>query len=138
MNCGFEDARLLDEGLADHGDDWSRALPAFEAVRRPNVHALSEMSLRHYQHLNHVPDALDPVRERIGEMLDRLAPHRYRPLYELVAFTSVPYATAMRLDELRQQAVATVLRDHPVFTQGAWPQDAELLLRAWLARENGV
>jgi kynurenine 3-monooxygenase len=138
MNCGFEDARLLDEGLAAHGHDWSQALPAFEAERRPNVHALSEMSLRHYEHLNHVPDMLDPIRERIGDMLDRLAPYRYRPLYELVAFTSTPYATAMRLDELRRQAVDTVLRDQPIFARGDWPLDAESRLRSWLAQECGA
>lgn len=135
MNCGFEDARVLDELLVAHGDDWTRALPAFEAERRPNAHALSEMSVRHYEHLNHVPDALDPVRERIGEALDQLAPHRFRPLYELVAFTSMPYATAMRLDQLRTQTVESVLQDE-AFAQGQWPQDALRRVGERLARHD--
>jgi kynurenine 3-monooxygenase len=130
MNCGFEDARVLDEALDAHDDDWERALPAFEASRRPNVHALSEMSVRHYEHLNHVPDPLDPLRERVGAALDRLAPWRFRPLYELVAFTSVPYATAYRLDQLRARTIEDVVRD-PAFA-GGWPDDAEARLVARL------
>lgn len=133
MNCGFEDARILEETLAAHGDDWDRALPAFEASRRPNVNALSEMSVRHYEHLNHVPDPLDPLRERIAGALDRLAPWRFRPLYELVAFTSVPYATAFRLDQLRARLVEEIVRD-PAFS-GPWPEDADARL---LARVQGA
>jgi kynurenine 3-monooxygenase len=128
MNCGFEDARILDETLDAHGDDWDRALPSFEASRRPNVHALSEMSVRHYEHLNHVPDPLDPLRERVAAALDRLAPWRFRPLYELVAFTSIPYATAFRLDQLRAKLVEEIVTD-PAFAKG-WPDDADARLLA--------
>jgi kynurenine 3-monooxygenase len=128
MNCGFEDARILHESLDAHGDDWDLALPAFEASRRPNVHALSEMSVRHYEHLNHVPDPLDPLRERVAAALDRIAPWRFRPLYELVAFTSIPYATAFRLEQLRARLVEEIVRD-PAFAQG-WPDDAEARLTA--------
>lgn len=128
MNCGFEDARVFDEILDAHADDWDRALPAFEASRRPNVHALSEMSVRHYEHLNHVPDPLDPLRERVAASLDRLAPWRFRPLYELVAFTSIPYATAYRLDQLRERLVEEIIGD-PAFA-GAWPSDADARILA--------
>jgi kynurenine 3-monooxygenase len=127
MNCGFEDARVLDEALDAFGDDWSQALPWFETERRPNVDALAAMSVQHYEHLNHRPDPLDGVRERVAQALETLAPSRFRPLYELVAFTSVPYATVQRLEQLRRALVEDIVHD-PDFANG-WPADADTLIR---------
>ena len=122
MNCGFEDSQELCEQLVRHDHDWQRALPAYEEQRRPNSDALSQLSLDHYDHLNHVPHPLDATRERLGALLDELAPHRFRPLYELVAFTHIPYAAARRLHQFRQDTIENLL-DNPAFQQG-WPDDA--------------
>ena len=130
MNCGLEDARALCRLLAEHDHCWPTALPAFEAERRPNADALADLSLAHYAHLNPVPHPTDAARERIGEMLDTLAPTRFRPLYELVAFTEIPYAAAQRLEQLRAGVIDDLLGD-PAF-QGPWPDDAEARVRAAL------
>jgi len=122
MNCGFEDAGELCEQLTAHDHDWGVALPAYEKRRRPNSDALAQLSLDHYEHLNHIPDPLDETREKIGAILDEIAPEKFRPLYELVAFTHIPYASALRLQQLRHQTIETIVRDSS-FQQG-WPDDA--------------
>jgi kynurenine 3-monooxygenase len=132
MNSGFEDVRVLAEELDAADDDWAKALPSFEAVRRPNVDALADMSVSHYHHLNHIPDRLDPLRARVGHALDSLVPWRFRPLYELVAFTSIPYAAAYRLSQLRTQVIEDIVHD-PAFENG-WPDDAETRLLERAAR----
>lgn len=122
MNCGFEDAAELCKQLVAHDHDWGRALPAYEARRRPNSDALAKLSLDHYEHLNHIPDPLDETREMIASILDEIAPEKFRPLYELVAFTHIPYAAALRLQQLRQQTIETIVSD--VSFQQGWPKNA--------------
>ncbi|MBT6967669.1 MAG: hypothetical protein HOA02_02635, partial [Planctomycetes bacterium] len=53
---------------------------------------------------------------------DEIAPEKFRPLYELVAFTHIPYASALRLQQLRHQTIETIVRDLS-FQQGC-PDDA--------------
>ena len=136
MNCGFEDVRILAEVLDETDDDWAVALPRFEALRRPNVDALAALSVEHYHYLNRTPDPLDPLRAKIGEYLDTVAPWRFRPLYELVAFTSVPYATASRLDQLRKALIEGIVH-HPAFKEG-WPLDAEERILAWAESSSPI
>lgn len=135
MNCGFEDARALCRCLDEHGHDWTDALVAFERERRPNADALAALSLAHYKHLNHVPHPSDEARERLGLLLDEIAPERFRPLYELVAFTDIPYAAAERLEALRCETIDRILED-PAF-DGPWPSDAEDRVRRALQARRG-
>ena len=123
MNCGFEDAFALCRALSIHQHDWGRALAAYQSERKANADALARMSLAHYAHLNQSEDLRAGLRTRLGEALDRLAPHRFRPLYELVAFSCAPYATVERLSELREELIETLMTD-PAFSDG-WPADAD-------------
>ena len=132
MNCGFEDVEVLERHLDVSGDAWAPAIAAYAAARREDVDALADLSLEHYAHLSHVPDPRDAHRERLGALLDRLAPTHFRPLYELVAFTTMPYATARRLDQHRRSWVERLLA-LPFFT-GDWPEGAEDRVRAELRR----
>lgn len=111
MNCGFEDARVLARCLDEAEHDWSRALPTFEAERRPNADALAAMSLAHYEHLSRDPTPHDEVRSRIEAALESLEPWRFRPLYEMVAFTHVPYATIAKLEAMKQALIDKLLTD---------------------------
>ena len=58
MNCGFEDAEVLERHLDASGDAWAPAIAAYAAARREDVDALADLSLEHYAHLSHVPDQI--------------------------------------------------------------------------------
>jgi kynurenine 3-monooxygenase len=100
MNCGFEDARILDECLARVGNsepDWAAAFAEYERGRKPNVEAIADISIRHYRNLAsstaHVGGAL---RNRVAQRLYGRFYDEHIPLYERCAFTEEPYAQAWR------------------------------------------
>jgi kynurenine 3-monooxygenase len=133
MNCGLEDARVLARCLDEHGHDWARALPRFEAERRPNADALAALSLAHYEHLSQDPHPMDELRHRVEQLLEQLEPYRFRPLYELVAFTDAPYATIERLEAQKRALVDQLLQDPRL--RGPWTENVrELVASALRAR----
>lgn len=131
MNCGFEDAVALCVSLSAHQHDWHQALATYQKERKANADALARMSLAHYAHLNQSEDPQAALRQRVGDALDRLAPHRFRPLYELVAFSCAPYATVERLAELREIQIDKIIADSAFV--GAWPADADQRIWGHLA-----
>ena len=48
MNAGFEDCSELNRLLDKHNDDWSKVLPEFDQVRRPNAEAIADMAIENY------------------------------------------------------------------------------------------
>ncbi|MEV6028661.1 NAD(P)/FAD-dependent oxidoreductase [Streptomyces sp. NPDC052036] len=94
MNCGFEDARVLDECLAAAGD-WASALKAYERRRRPDVELIVRISHDHYRTLSRGPHRADRT-EAVLDRLSRLLPEpRFDPLYERCAFSHDSYATVL-------------------------------------------
>jgi kynurenine 3-monooxygenase len=99
MNAGFEDCEVL-AGILTREPNWQRALKQYEEERRPNCDALTELSLRHFHELSSaVGDPLFAVRKHLEQKVGRMFPDRFVPLYTRVAFTTLPYAEAMRVSD---------------------------------------
>ncbi len=95
MNCAFEDVVELDRCLAETGDDWSVALPRYAVRRKPNADAIAELALGNFVEMrDRVASPVFRLGKRIEHAIERLAPDRFDSLYELVSFTTVPYAEA--------------------------------------------
>ncbi|CAM5666588.1 Kynurenine 3-monooxygenase [Streptomyces alboniger] len=105
INCSFEDAATLaglleragfaarDEGAAVVED----VVEEYSGSRVPAGHALAELSLRNLEELSaHVADSSFLERRALERRLHELYPDLYKPLYQLVAFTSMPYDAAQR------------------------------------------
>lgn len=96
-NCAFEDVVELDRCLSDTGDDWLRALPLFEQRRREHTEAIAEMALDNFVEMrDRVASPVYQARKRVEHALERALPGRYLSRYELVSFTTVPYARIRR------------------------------------------
>jgi kynurenine 3-monooxygenase len=105
LNAGFEDCRVLMECLEEAGQDWERALRAFEEERLANCEAAITLAEQHFDELARA--ARDPGfvrRKAIEERLHELAPDRFVPLYTMVAFECHPYTEIARIRE-RHEAV---------------------------------
>lgn len=103
MNAGFEDCQVLADCLERHSDDWPSALSDYQALRKPNCDAVTELSLRHFAELSHrTGDPRFIVQKQIEQKIHRMYPDRFVPLYTRVAFTDAPYIDALRAGE--QQA----------------------------------
>jgi kynurenine 3-monooxygenase len=92
-NCAFEDVVELDRCLDDTGGSWARALPLFEARRRENTEAIADMALANFVEMrDKVRSPVFRLSKRIEHTLERLLPGTYVSRYELVSFSTTPYA----------------------------------------------
>ncbi|MFC5266927.1 FAD-dependent oxidoreductase [Kribbella qitaiheensis] len=92
-NCAFEDVVELDRSLGDTGGSWARALPLYEHRRRENTEAIAEMALANFVEMrDKVASPVFRLGKRIEHGLERLLPGRYVSRYELVSFSTTPYA----------------------------------------------
>ncbi|MFI7064069.1 FAD-dependent oxidoreductase [Kribbella sp. NPDC050124] len=108
-NCAFEDVVELDRCLGDTGGSWARALPLFEARRRENTEAIAEMALANFVEMrDKVASPVFRLTKRIEHALERAFPGQYVSRYELVSFSTTPYA------EVQQR----VRRQHQVLGVG--------------------
>ncbi|MEU4292161.1 NAD(P)/FAD-dependent oxidoreductase [Kribbella sp. NPDC026596] len=109
-NCAFEDVVELDRCLDDTGGSWARALPLFEARRRENTEAIAGMALANFIEMrDKVASPVFRLTKRVEHALERLLPGRYVSRYELVSFSTTPYA------EVQER----VKRQHQVLGLGA-------------------
>jgi kynurenine 3-monooxygenase len=96
-NCAFEDVVELDRCLDDTGGSWARALPLFEARRRENTEAIAEMALANFVEMrDKVASPVFRLTKRVEHTLERLLPGTYVSRYELVSFSTTPYAEVQR------------------------------------------
>lgn len=104
-NCAFEDVVELDRCLAAAGGDWARALPRFQRRRRDHTEAIAQMALDNFVEMrDKVASPAYQARRRVEHALERALPGRYVSRYELVSFTTVPYAEVRR--RVRRQRLA--------------------------------
>jgi kynurenine 3-monooxygenase len=108
-NCAFEDVVVLDRCLDDTGGNWARALPLFEERRHEHTDAIAEMALGNFVEMrDKVNSPIYRSRKRIEHALERLLPGRYVSQYELVSFSTVPYADVRRRVRLQHLAVGAI------------------------------
>ncbi|NUR98913.1 MAG: FAD-dependent monooxygenase [Kribbellaceae bacterium] len=106
-NCAFEDVVELDRCLDDTGGSWARALPLFEARRRENTEAIAEMALANFVEMrDKVASPVFRLQKQLEHTLERLLPGTYVSRYELVSFTTTPYAEVQRRVHRQHQALA--------------------------------
>lgn len=106
-NCAFEDVVELDRCLDETGGSWARALPLFEARRRDNTEAIAQMALDNFVEMrDKVASPAYQARKKVEHALERVLPGRYVSRYELVSFTTTPYAQVQR--RVRRQRAAAM------------------------------
>jgi kynurenine 3-monooxygenase len=103
MNAAFEDCTVLDRSLRQHGPNWEAAFADFERQRKEHTDALADMAIDNFLEMrDRVASPLFRWRKKLDNILHKLLPGWYFPLYTLVTFTTTPYATARR--QARRQA----------------------------------
>jgi kynurenine 3-monooxygenase len=96
-NCAFEDVVELDRCLADADGDWSAALPLFERRRRDDTDAIAGMALANFVEMrDKVSSPLYRLGRLLEHLLERALPGLYVSRYELVSFSTTPYARVRR------------------------------------------
>jgi len=110
MNCAFEDVVELDRCLDEAGEDWSVALPTYAERRKPNTDTIAELAVDNFVEMrDKVGSTLFRFSKRVEHAVERWAPDRLQSLYELVSFTTVPYAEARRRAAAQRRFPANVV-----------------------------
>jgi len=109
-NCGFEDVVELDRCLDEFSDDWSLALATYEQRRLPNAEAIAALAKENFVEMrDKVGSPTFLWAKRLEHGLERMLPGIYRSRYELVSFTTMPYADVVDRSRRQQRAVAAAV-----------------------------
>ncbi len=104
MNLALESASALERFIEQHPGDLRAAFEAFEADRRDDADAIADMALENYIEMRDKVNDPDYVLKRqLALILAERAPDHFRPRYNMVMFSAIPYAEAF--DRGAKQAV---------------------------------
>ena len=112
MNSGYEDCKVLNDLLNEHGDDnWGTVLNAYGRARKPNGDAIADLSLRNFVEMRDlVADPRFILRKKIEGRLQQRHPDKWLPLYSQVKFSDIPYVDAwnegLRHDRIMEEVLA--------------------------------
>ncbi len=125
MNAAFEDCLALATCLREHKTDRVAALEAFEAQRKPNADAIADMALANFIEMrDKVGQPAFLYRKKIEQTIHAAFPDKVTPQYNLVSFSTVPYATAQQrgreLDGVLDALVARVPASLLTSDAAAW------------------
>jgi kynurenine 3-monooxygenase len=108
-NCAFEDCVELERCLTATGGDWPSALVAYEANRKANADAIADMALENFVEMSEkVASPIFRGQTRVRHALERVLGGRYVSRYELVSFTTIPYARIEGRIRRQDRAVGAV------------------------------
>lgn len=92
-NAAFEDVALFDQLLDEYSDNFADAIAQFTVRRKPDAHALVELSDHPFALSGQLLFLEFFLRLRSAQILHQLFPKRFSPsLFQLVSETTVPYA----------------------------------------------
>jgi kynurenine 3-monooxygenase len=111
MNAGFEDCKVLNELLDKHGDDWSKALPEFEMLRKPDADAIAQLALDNFVEMRDlVGDADFLLRKKIEAKIHQQFPGKWIPLYSMVTFhNDMRYSEALKIGKRQKEIMDKVM-----------------------------
>lgn len=118
MNCAFEDVACLIDLVDRHGADWARIMPEFQSIRKPNADAIADMALDNFIEMRDKvgrPEFL--YKKKIEQTVHRLFADRVTPQYNLVSFSTVPYAQAKQRGDELDTRLTRVIEHVPMGTR---------------------
>jgi kynurenine 3-monooxygenase len=97
MNAAFEDCTVLSRCLAENPESVETAFRRFEERRKKDVDTLADLCLANFVEMrDKVGSRIFLLKKHLENTLHRWFPRHYLPLYTMISFTTIPYATALR------------------------------------------
>lgn len=105
-NCGFEDVVELDRCLTEANDDWTVALPMYQERRQVNAEAIARMAQENFIEMrDKVASPAFRASKKVEHALERALPGKYMSRYEMVSFTTIPYAEVIERDRRQRSTL---------------------------------
>jgi kynurenine 3-monooxygenase len=111
MNAAFEDCVVLNLCLALFARDRREAaFQDFERRRKVHMDTLADLCIDNFIEMrDRVSSRLFRLKKKLTNLLHKLFPRWYVPLYTLVSFRSTPYADAVRRARIQDRIVGGLL-----------------------------
>lgn len=95
MNASFEDCRILNQLIGQHGTNWEKIFDEFTAIRKPNADAIADMAEENfYEMRDAVADETFQKKRQLETKLEQTFPD-YFSKYSMVTFREdLPYTIA--------------------------------------------
>jgi kynurenine 3-monooxygenase len=124
MNCGFQDVLVLDQLLDKHKDNIEASFEEYTKTRNPDAEAICDLAIHNYTEMRHdVTSTAFLIRKQIVNVLSRIFPKIFTPLYTMVAFTEIPYSEVMRKWQQQERYLdlaTSVLKWTPLLALGGF------------------
>lgn len=110
MNASFEDCRVLAECLARAPGDPGASFAEYERLRKPNTDALARLACDNFIEMrDKAGTAAFRRRKAFEHALERRLPGWYTSLYEMITFSTMPYAEALQKARDQDRLIARLL-----------------------------
>jgi len=110
MNAAFEDCVVLDECLEKFHDNRERAFAEYFSRRKKNADALGDLAIGNFIEMrDKTASKTFRAKKKLDHALEAALPGIYLPLYTMVTFTRIPYATAAKRARTQNAIVYTAL-----------------------------
>ena len=106
MNAAFEDCVVLDECLEKFPENREHAFREYFSRRKENTDALADLAIGNFIEMrDKTASKTFRAKKKLDHFLEATLPGIYVPLYTMVTFTRIPYATAARRARLQDRIV---------------------------------
>ncbi len=112
MNCGFEDCRILDELISEHGEDWTTILRQYQALRKPDGDAIADLAIQNFTEMRErTADPKFLLQKKIEARLHEKYPEKWIPAYSQVTFSPhIRYSEALRRGQMQEAIMQDVMQ----------------------------
>ena len=107
MNAAFEDCVVLEECLEQFSDDRERAFAEYFHRRKENADAIADLAIGNFVEMrDKTASKTFRAKKKLDHALEAALPGIYLPLYTMVTFTRMPYATAAKRARVQDRIVS--------------------------------
>ncbi|XP_064091379.1 kynurenine 3-monooxygenase-like [Macrobrachium nipponense] len=111
MNCGMEDCVVLDELMNKYDDDLEKVLPAYSEHRNPDAEAIVDLAMYNYIEMRDLVNSrLFLLRKKWDDLLSRLLPGTWVPLYTMVTFSRERYHSCIAKKKWQDDVVGRIVK----------------------------
>jgi len=108
MNTGFEDCKVLNDLLDEHGEDWETVLKLYESCRKPDGDAVTDMTVEYF-HLLTDPKQW-PLLQLEYDLFTKF-PEKFVSQFQLASFyPEVRYSVARTIGQHHDKVIAEMLQ----------------------------
>jgi kynurenine 3-monooxygenase len=113
MNASFEDCEVLMDYIDKCHGNWQAIFTTFNEKRKPDTDAIAKMAIENYIEMRDMvaqPEYI--VRKKLANDLHRKFPNQFIPRYNMVSFSSIPYAEVYRRGMAQKEIISNLKNEN--------------------------